>query len=36
MRIIRLTYLMEHDIKELLIESQEEGFFLSYQASSGV
>ena len=27
MRIIRLTYLMEHDIKELLIESQEEGFF---------
>ncbi|ADF39686.1 GNAT family N-acetyltransferase [Priestia megaterium] len=27
MRIIRLTYLVEHDIKELLIESQEEGFF---------
>ena len=27
MRIIRLTYLVEHDIKELLIESQEAGFF---------
>ncbi|MFU7588294.1 GNAT family N-acetyltransferase [Priestia sp. RMT2NF4] len=27
MKIITLTYLMEHDIKELLIESQEEGFF---------
>ncbi|MEH7582419.1 GNAT family N-acetyltransferase [Priestia megaterium] len=27
MRIIRLTYLVEHDIKELLIESQEESFF---------
>ncbi|MEI2339646.1 hypothetical protein [Priestia megaterium] len=26
MRIIRLTYLVEHDIKELLIESQEAGF----------
>ncbi|MEW4264127.1 GNAT family N-acetyltransferase [Priestia megaterium] len=27
MKIIRLTYLGEHDIKDLLIESQEEGFF---------
>ncbi|MQR87641.1 GNAT family N-acetyltransferase [Bacillus megaterium] len=27
MRIIRLTYLVKHDIKELLIESQEAGFF---------
>ncbi|MGI1798488.1 GNAT family N-acetyltransferase [Priestia sp. TRN 1309] len=26
MKIIRLTYLMEHDIKELLMESQQEGF----------
>ncbi|MFS0901853.1 GNAT family N-acetyltransferase [Priestia aryabhattai] len=27
MKITRITYLMEHDMKELLIESQREGFF---------